>query len=349
MSAKSQASKPSDKTESLPQTSDDSFKKSGFGGFTNSAASPFGNFTSSKPSTSSVFGAATGGKLSTFAGSPAAPTTTGGGFGGTFGGSSKSGFGGSPFGGSSGNGFRGFSGSTTGGSFATSGSLEIKGLKSTNKDTPFGAAKVNEESEEEDGGEDDPEGETEKEERQTSQPLLSQQRKSITCILHCGTDHPEHETGEEGEDTIWTGRAKLYTMAGEGTHRQWKERGVGTFKFNVTAEQPKRARFVLRAEGTHRLLLNARVTREMTFGEDAQGERPKDMRLLFNSPNAGGEVEMHLLKVCYVLTSLLGYSGIGLLTLWTTVETRECCQALGGSHQGAGGTAVGRFFSEQPC
>jgi Ran-binding protein 3 len=339
MGSKPQASKTSDKTESLPQTSADQFKKSGFGSFANSA-SPFEGFKSSKPSTSSVFGAATAGKLSTFAGSPVAPTTTKGGFG-------SGGFGGSTFGGSIGNGFGSFLGSNTGAnSFATTGSLEIKGLKSTNKDTPFGANQLGEESEDDDGNEEDPEDGTEKEERQTGQALLSQQqRKSITCILHCDTDQTAHETGEEGEDTVWTGRAKLYTMTGEATSRAWKERGTGTFKFNVTSEAPKRARFVLRAEGTHRLLLNARVTRDMVFGEDAQGEKPKDMRLLFNSPNAEGELEMHLLKVCNTLTNLPSHSGTGLLTLWITVETRKRCQSLGASHTGAGGTAVGRFFS----
>lgn len=105
------------------------------------------------------------------------------------------------------------------------------------------------------------------------------------------------ETGEEGEQTLWTGRAKLYNMAGEGSNRGWKERGVGTFKFNITVDEPKKARFVLRAEGTHRLLLNAAVTRKMVFGGDAQGEKPKDGRLLFNSPNGDGELEMHLLRV----------------------------------------------------
>lgn len=88
-------------------------------------------------------------------------------------------------------------------------------------------------------------------------------------------------------------------MSGEGQNRAWKERGVGTFKFNITTDEPKKARFVLRAEGTHRLLLNAAVTRNMVFGGDAQGEKPKDTRLLFNSPNMEGKLEMYLLKVCH--------------------------------------------------
>lgn len=96
----------------------------------------------------------------------------------------------------------------------------------------------------------------------------------------------------------WTGRAKLYTMEGEGKERAWKERGVGNIKLNVTKEEPKKARFVLRADGTHRLILNAAITKTMVFGQDSEGSKPKDGRLLFNSPNAEGTLEMHLLKVC---------------------------------------------------
>lgn len=88
-------------------------------------------------------------------------------------------------------------------------------------------------------------------------------------------------------------------MAGEGSARAWKERGVGTFKLNITVDEPKKARFVLRADGTHRLILNAAVTKQMVFGGDATGEKPKDTRLLFNAPNSSGELEMHLLKVYY--------------------------------------------------
>jgi len=96
----------------------------------------------------------------------------------------------------------------------------------------------------------------------------------------------------------WTGRAKLYTMEGEGKERTWKERGVGNIKLNVTKESPKKARFVLRADGTHRLILNAAVTKTMVLGQDSEGSKPKDGRLLFNSPNVEGTLEMHLLKVC---------------------------------------------------
>ena len=104
------------------------------------------------------------------------------------------------------------------------------------------------------------------------------------------------ETGEEGEETVWSGRAKLYTLAGESGNKQWQERGMGPFKVNVTAEAPAKARFVLRADGTHRLLLNAAITKAMLFG-DADGKEPTDGRLLFTAPTTDGQIESHLLRV----------------------------------------------------
>lgn len=298
MAPKLQASKTSEKPEPLPQTSDDKFKSSGFGSFASSTASPFGGLASPTPSASSPFAAASGNKLSSFAGSTAASTSIGSGFGG-FGASSKSGFGGSSFGSSLGGGFGSLGGAKPGlSSFATPGTLEIKGLKSKS-DKPFGAAANGEVSEEEDGDESETEKDSTEEERRSSQPLLSQQREILLLTLLCNANIlTAQETGEEGEITVWTGRAKLYTMTGEAKSRAWKERGTGPLKFNVTVDEPKKARFVLRADGTHRLILNAAVTKQMVFGGDAQGEKPKDGRLLFNEPTGDGVVEMHLLKVC---------------------------------------------------
>ena len=119
-------------------------------------------------------------------------------------------------------------------------------------------------------------------------------------------------------------------MAGDPEHRAWKERGSGNFKLNLTVDEPKKARFVLRADGTHRLLLNVAVTKTMVFGGDATGAKPKDMRLLFNSPTPEGELEMHLLKVRHDTTLYLcsAYANI------PVVESRKRHQAVGGSHQG---------------
>jgi len=129
--------------------------------------------------------------LSSFAGSTATATSTSSGFGG-LGGSSASSFGGSTFGGSLGGGFGGLGGSKPGASFAApGGNLEIKGLKE--KETPFGAAAIGETSDDEDGDDEDPEKGTDKEERQTSQPLLSQQRMLTLSILKFDTDLLKHK------------------------------------------------------------------------------------------------------------------------------------------------------------
>ncbi|QIX00407.1 hypothetical protein AMS68_005924 [Peltaster fructicola] len=91
----------------------------------------------------------------------------------------------------------------------------------------------------------------------------------------------EVETGEEGEEVVWSGRAKLYTFVStEGGKKEWKERGLGVLKLNTkrglddgllqsTAEEPtavKRptARFLMRADGSHRVVLNTAVTSTLT-------------------------------------------------------------------------------------
>jgi Ran-binding protein 3 len=295
MSPKPQAPKSTDRPELLPQTSEDKFKASGFGSLAK-VSSPFGGLAS--PGSQSPFGAASGSKLGSFAGSTTAPAAPASGFG-ALGGTSKSAFGGSTFGGSLGGGFGAIGGAKSAlSSFETPSDLTIKGLKS--KATAFGTPgddKHAEGSDDEDNSGDDEDDET-KEERQSSTPLLSQQRTLCIPPNHCLANiSTAHETGEEGETTIWTGRTKLYTMAGEGATKGWKERGIGTFKFNITVGEPKKARFVLRADGTHRLLLNAAVTKQLVFGGDSNGDKPKEGRLLFNTPSADGALEMHLLKV----------------------------------------------------
>jgi Ran-binding protein 3 len=312
MSPKPQVSKPADRPELLPQTSDDKFKASGFGSLAKSS-SPFGGLAS--PGSQSPFGAASHSKLGSFAGSTAAPAAPASGFG-ALGGPSKSTFGGgSTFGSSLGGGFGAISGAKSAlSSFETPSDLTIKGLKS--KATAFGTPghdKRADGSDDEENSDDD-DNDDAKEERQSSQPLLSQQRTLCTLSnQYLAKTSTAHETGEEGETTIWTGRAKLYTMVGEGDAKGWKERGVGTFKFNITVEEPKKARFVLRADGTHRLLLNAAVTKQLVFGGDSNGEKPKEGRLLFNTPNTEGVLEMHLLKVSGSITPCS----------WTFLLTRD--------------------------
>lgn len=279
--------KPSDE---IPQTSNDKFKSSGFSTFSSSSASPFGglgNTTSKSP-----FAAATGGsKITSFASSTSTSTFTGSGFGALGSSSGQSAFGGAsiaPVGGKSV--FGGTLGSSTFGalggaklglpSFATPGQTAITGL-SQKPPQSFGTQQKDAESDDETGSGGEEESTTDGNEEQESRS---------------GWKPQDVETGEEGETTKWVGRAKLYTMRGEGTDKRWQERGVGAFKFNVTEDEPKKARFVLRADGTHRLILNAAVPKTMKFG-DPQGGKPGDGKLCFNSPTADGKVEMYLLKL----------------------------------------------------
>lgn len=300
MAAKPALPKTSDKTEALPQTSDDKFKASGFGSLANSSTSPFGSFGAAAKA-GSPFGGAP--KLSSFA-SPAATSSTatpsGSGFG-SLGGAKSSFGGGSAFGGASSSPFgSSFASKPLGtSSFATPGAPGITGL-SSKPERAFGAPGDKDEddgSDQEDDDENNPEKDPE-EGRRPSQPLSGAARKFQHFSNLTPTNvPPATETGEEHENSAWVGRAKLYTMDGEGKERGWKERGVGNIKLNVTKDEPKKARFVLRADGTHRLILNAAVTKTMVFGADSEGAKPKDGRLLFNSPNAEGDLEMHLLKV----------------------------------------------------
>lgn len=88
--------------------------------------------------------------------------------------------------------------------------------------------------------------------------------------------YQEMDTGEEGEDPVFTcGRAKLYGWEGK-----WKERGTGILKFNVSTslqEGPdgpqRKARFIMRAHQTFRVLLNSPVFKEMKIG-DLKGNEP---------------------------------------------------------------------------
>ena len=301
MSANPAPLKTSDKTKVQPQITDDKFKASGFGSLANSSTSPFGGFAAAAKSGSPCGGAP---KLSSFA-SPAATsssaaTSSGSGFG-SLGGTKTSFGGGSGFGGASGSTFGGSFASKPSGitSFATPGAPGITGL-SSKPERAFGAPGDKEEESGSDQDDDDAD-KTDKdadEERRPSAALSGTARRlqHITELVFTNGS-PAKETGEENETSAWIGRAKLYTMDGDGKERGWKERGFGNIKLNVTLDKPKKARFVLRADGTHRLLLNAAVTKTMVFGADSEGARPKDGRLLFNSPNADGNLEMHLLKV----------------------------------------------------
>lgn len=103
------------------------------------------------------------------------------------------------------------------------------------------------------------------------------------------------ETGEEGEETQFACKAKLFHFNG----KEWKERGIGNFKLNVTkgAEEDSKpsARLIMRADGALRVILNTPVFKGMTVG-DASGEEPTSKQVHLASLENGRSVPL-LLRV----------------------------------------------------
>jgi Ran-binding protein 3 len=123
-------------------------------------------------------------------------------------------------------------------------------------------------------------------------------------------------TGEENETSIFLQRAKLYSFSAvpPSTEKKWVERGVGNLKLNVKLppddesqdgtdaeagmkpQKKKKARFVMRAEGSHRVVLNSPVQKGSKFGEET-GERPKGQKFYFlGQPEGSDRLETMILK-----------------------------------------------------
>lgn len=138
------------------------------------------------------------------------------------------------------------------------------------------------------------------------------------------------ETGEENEETVFSCRAKLYNFASsaEEGKKEWKERGVGVLKVNVLAATPsatrptsaaddddpeqglgkpsqltKKARFVMRADGSHRLVLNSPIKKELKVG-DSNGEQPTNGYVFF-SGTLDGKATLELLQLKVSLASAI--------------------------------------------
>jgi Ran-binding protein 3 len=123
------------------------------------------------------------------------------------------------------------------------------------------------------------------------------------------------ETGEEGECTVFSARAKVFEFDGS-----WHERGVGVLKLNLSkapeeegeneeeeegsVENPQKARYILRSDGSQRVVLNSPITKDFTIGKNTQGEKPDGTVLLFRGFLAGQSQSKSLtVKVC-ITTSL---------------------------------------------
>ncbi|KKK26484.1 hypothetical protein ARAM_000273 [Aspergillus rambellii] len=120
------------------------------------------------------------------------------------------------------------------------------------------------------------------------------------------------ETGEEEEKTYFSCKAKLFQFS----DKEWKERGVGTFKVNVRVsngvEDKKAARMIMRADGVLRVMLNTPLFKGMTVG-DASGKEPKSKQITLASLENGRTIpillrtgsEDHAKELYHVLQDLL--------------------------------------------
>ena len=127
------------------------------------------------------------------------------------------------------------------------------------------------------------------------------------------------ETGEEGETVEYTCRAKLYNYVASDpskpeSKKEWKERGLGTLRLNVklpeasddpedvesgTSLSKPKARLVMRSDGSHRVILNTPVRKELSFG-DVSGNEPKGQYVYFMGTvdvGEAGKLELLQLKM----------------------------------------------------
>ena len=127
------------------------------------------------------------------------------------------------------------------------------------------------------------------------------------------------ETGEEGEETRFSGRAKLFYF--DNATKAWKERGFGVLKLNVSCAvseetddvqadsspeptgsehseygQTSRkllARLLMRSEGVYRVVLNVPIFKALKAG-DQNGELPSDRCIKFTALEDERHVMMQL-------------------------------------------------------
>ena len=233
--------------------------------FAGSEQSPFGSIGSS---TTSIF------KKPADATGPKKSSTTG--FAAAEGPSPFAAAGGSGFK-ASGSGFGGFAAAGKPGgltNFASPGAPDA--FSSAGKAKPFGAP----EEEEEENEEATSPGPGELEHAKTDKRFY--ERESMYFFFYLGqavlTRLTTVETGEEEEKTYFSSKAKLFQFK----DKEWRERGVGTFKINLktSADKDKKIqpRLIMRADGVLRVMLNTPIFKGMTVG-DPTGKEPKSKQI----------------------------------------------------------------------
>ncbi|KAK3067624.1 hypothetical protein LTR53_015403, partial [Teratosphaeriaceae sp. CCFEE 6253] len=303
--AKSPASAPA-------QMSSTAFTASGFGSLASSTSSGFSAI--GKSSGGFGTGGGFGTKDKSASGAPAEPSaenekpeTTASGFGGALGQQSafsaapaaSTGFGSgtasfSKLGGGFGSGFGGgsaFGGASTSGLTTFASSKTPAPLGSSSRSArPFGAPLDDEEEAgDEAGGEDDSSG-------VKSPAALSQDEEKQDERFYA----QQLETGEEDEATEFQCRAKVYNYTvtdAESGKKEWRERGLGMLRFNVNrgGEVPK-ARFLMRADGSHRVVLNTPVKKEIKIGAAMGGPPQGGLMAFLGTVEGGAGLEMLQVK-----------------------------------------------------
>jgi Ran-binding protein 3 len=288
-------------TESKTNPSD-SFQQSGFASLAGKPMSGFGSLGASSSGLGSFASGAIDSKagdkedakpLSTFGGALGQKSVFGAasaGGGSVFGsGSSKGGFG-SGFGGT---GFGSLASAPGGLSSFASGRPAAASASKAKPAKPFGAPA--DDDDDDDDNENDDDDETEGKEG-----------------LLTGSEEPdprffaqESVTGEEEEKTEFNNRAKLYFFGLHDGVKQWRERGSGVLRLNIKKSSPDepdaqpQARLIMRADGSHRVVLNTIVKKELKFG-DPQGGPPQGGSLLFMGTIPGvedGAGKLELLQI----------------------------------------------------
>jgi Ran-binding protein 3 len=109
---------------------------------------------------------------------------------------------------------------------------------------------------------------------------------------------------------VFSARAKVFEFDGS-----WHERGVGVLKLNLSKppeeegqeeeeddEKPQKARYILRSDGSQRVVLNSPIYKDFLIGKNTQGEKPDGSVLLFRGFLAGQSQSKSLtVKVCFAI------------------------------------------------
>lgn len=299
--------------KSTEPTSSSAFASSSLAAFAGSEKSPFSSLSGSSPSGFGSAGATDSKKTEPTGFAAAASTTSGAS---PFASTGTSGFGKLSSG-------AGFSGGALGSGFAAA-SQPGQGLTSfaapsgsgvlgsgSSKAKPFGAPADGEE--EKDENKDEKPGFEGLGEEEKEDDRFFKQDSKIPPLMPDLWPLPSNirslsiaETGEESEETQFVCKAKLFHFNG----KEWKERGIGNFKLNVTkgsGENPKiTARLIMRADGALRVILNTPVFKGMTVG-DAAGDEPTSKQVHLASLEDGRSVPL-LLRVSHHSKNLGSYS-----------------------------------------